>query len=114
METALLLCVFSALVVPQWAIPGGVEEIDDLRSKEVLSAAQAAVDCLNEPAVDCPNNDASNSVYKTLLVDVIDGTQQVNTASVAAGVEIGYRAFYGYTGRRWEEVRSLCSRWKIY
>jgi hypothetical protein len=113
MEAALFLCVFSALVVPQWAILGGVEKIDDLRSNEVLSAAQAAVDCLNEAAVDCPN-EASNSVYKTLLVDVIDGTQQVNTASVAAGVEIGYRVFYGYTGRRWDEIRSLYSRWKIY
>ena len=70
MKTALLLCVFSALVVPWWAIPGGVEKIEDPRSKEVLGAARAAVDRLNK---------ASNSIYETLLVDVIHGTQQVKS-----------------------------------
>ena len=68
MKFALLL--FLAVMAPNWAVsPGGMEEIDDLESDEVLAAANAAVSRIDA--------DTTNSLYKTLLVAVTDGTSQV-------------------------------------
>ena len=67
MKFALLL--FLAVMAPNWAVsPGGMEEIDDLESDEVLAAANAAVSRVDAD---------TNSIYKTLLVAVTDGTLQV-------------------------------------
>ena len=97
MKTALFFCVFSALVAPQWATPGGVEKIDDLGSEEVLAAAQAAVDRLNQ---------GSNSLYEMLLVEVLDGTQQVTSSLFSRYNGEGPSVPFPHVGGRWEELRS--------
>ena len=62
--------LFSVLLwaAPSTSIPGGIEKINDLESEEVLAVAGAVVDRLNE---------LSNSLYKTVLVKVTEGTVQV-------------------------------------
>ena len=97
MKAPLRLCLLSLIVAPLWAvIPGGVEKIDDLGSKEVLAAARAAV---------CRLNEMSDSIYETLLVDVTDGTEQVTQQSLRSyNVEVYWSVIFGHIDSRWEEV----------
>jgi hypothetical protein len=69
MKVVLFFSLLCLALAPRLTVSTGeVEKIDDLGSDEVLAAARVVVSRLNE---------MSNSVYKTVLVDVIKGTEQV-------------------------------------
>lgn len=63
-----VLATLSVSLAAREQMPGAPETIQDLTSEEVLNAAQAAVKELNR---------RSNSMFKTVMVKVTQGTFQV-------------------------------------
>jgi hypothetical protein len=99
MKVVLFFSLLCLALAPRLTVSTGeVEKIDDLGSDEVLAAARVVVSRLNE---------MSNSVYKTVLVDVIKGTEQVSMGSRE-------QLLYTCVGRGWIQVRAHCPGWEVY